>query len=123
MLWKSLLVGLTMAFVVVSLGTTSPVRPAIGKELDVPAGRSLGQTVLCRGGEPTKAVAIGTFSSYMGLYVFDEFGNCVTKDDRGTPETKSDLSAEWLPTEEGGYTVELLNLGGLTNTIHILVIR
>jgi len=47
----------------------------------------------------------------LGLYVYDEYGNCVARDDITTPKTGVDLAADWVPAATARYDVEIRNAG------------
>ncbi len=67
-------------------------------------------------------VAVGDGSSYMGLYVFDRWGNCVAKDDASEVfATRDDLAVEWYPAETAEYTIDVRNFGSSRNIFNISI--
>jgi len=67
-------------------------------------------------------VAIGDGSTFMGLYVFDRWGNCVAKDDVSEVfATRDDMAVEWYPSETDVYTVDVRNFGSSRNMFHISI--
>jgi hypothetical protein len=66
-----------------------------------------------------RAIALGKGKTVLGLYVFDRHGNCVARDDVGSPRTSDDLAVVWIPTETTRYDVEIRNAGYETNIYQI----
>lgn len=61
-----------------------------------------------------------TSAAHLGVYVYDAHGNCVANDDFITPRaSKNDkypnaVAVEWVPPKTASYTVELVNLSGIS---------
>ena len=72
------------------------------------------------GREPALAIIYGDGRTFMGLYVYDHFGNCVDKDDVNHPSARDDVSVHWLPTRPDAYVVEAVNLGPLPNNCDLV---
>src|SRR5581483_183550 len=51
-------------------------------------------TVSFVGQKPARAIVIGSGATYMALYVYDQFGNCVARDEPLGFLTRDDLAAE-----------------------------
>src|SRR5579864_2112370 len=94
------------AVLLVSLGVQSaPVEKVEGRVLTLPPFRRLVESELFAGGAVIDAkvraniIACGQLreGTYLGLYVYDEHGNCVTWDDLGSSSTKDDNAVEWFP--------------------------
>lgn len=61
-------------------------------------------------------IVSGDGRTYLGLYVFDRWGNCVARDDyTGIAAARDDLAVEWYPPEEAAYTVDVYNFGRSRN--------
>jgi hypothetical protein len=67
------------------------------------------------------AIALGDGSSYMGLYAYDTYGNCVAWDDEGMPQTCDDLAIQWSPAQKGVFAVELHNCGIIPNNCKLVL--
>ena len=66
-------------------------------------------------------VVSGKGRTCLGLYVFDEHGNCVAKDDVTSPKTCDDLAADWIPIATSRYDVEICNAGLDLNSYEIAI--
>jgi hypothetical protein len=75
--------------------------------------------VVFRGGERAVVVVQGNHQTYLGLYVFDEEGNCVAHDDLGNQSSPDDLAVEWVPARTGRYWIEVHNFGLRRNTFEV----
>jgi hypothetical protein len=98
----------------------APVVPLKQQLVQVPQFSSVSYTREFKGGEIAKVIASGSGASYMGLYVYDIYGNCIAWDDEGTPATCDDLEVEWEPREKGIYTVEVRNCGPRVNQCKVI---
>lgn len=67
-------------------------------------------------GQRARVIVSGNGATFMGLYVFDEHGNCVARDDQGQRPTQDDLVVEWLPARTARYRVEVRNFGAMPNS-------
>ncbi len=65
------------------------------------------------------AIASGLGSTCLGMYVFDEHGNCVAWDDVTAPQSSDDLAADWIPHETARFDVQIRNAGFESNTYNI----
>jgi hypothetical protein len=74
-----------------------------------------------KGGERASVIAIGKGTSNIGVYVYDNNGNCVAWDDIGRAESFDDMAVEWYPPQTGQYMVEVRNNGTRGNTCKIFV--
>jgi hypothetical protein len=71
--------------------------------------------------ERASVTVSGSGATYLGLYVFDQFGNCVAQDVGTTRNTCDDLAVEWFPSEVAPYAIEVKNLGLVANAFEISV--
>jgi hypothetical protein len=60
-----------------------------------------------RGGEPARVMVSGDGDSDLDLFVYDENGNLVCKDDDGTDQ----MICAWNPRWTGPFTIRIRNLG------------
>jgi hypothetical protein len=114
LLCPALLVGAVLA------GPVQRRDPLIGKArptLEAYSGATV--TDEFRGGERAGVVVSGNGSTQMGLYVYDEHGNCVGSDDQGGQGVYDDLAVVWFPPRTARYTIEVRNLGPLPNTFEL----
>lgn len=70
-------------------------------------------------GEQARAIVIGDGRSYLGLYIYDSFGNCIEKDDRNPANVRDDLACVWTPSKSDSYGIEVVNLGRIPNTCQL----
>jgi hypothetical protein len=96
-----------------------PMQPRLGLMLE--PGLSVLASWKFKGGERASVIGIGQGSTALGLYIYDEHGNCVTWDDMGTAKTKDDVAVEWFPARTAFYTVELRNFGVAMNRLDLAV--
>ena len=74
------------------------------------------------GQKRASAIVVGDGQTYLGIYVFDQWGNCVAKDDSsGSLAARDDLAVEWFPPEISTYTIDVCNFGRSTNTVTIVI--
>jgi hypothetical protein len=98
------------------------IKPVHGKEREtVGSYNSRLYTFTFRGAERSVVIVSGDGSSYLGLYVYDQHGNCVAKDDLSGFPTRDDLAVEWYPHETAPYTIEVKNLGRSFNTYEMAI--
>jgi hypothetical protein len=71
--------------------------------------------------ERASVTVSGSGATYLGLYVFDQFGNCVASDVGTSRNTCDDLAVEWYPPEGERYAIEVKNLGPLANAYELSV--
>jgi hypothetical protein len=102
-------------------GQGSPTKPFKLQTIEVPALGSRVFSVEWEGKQRACAIALGDGSTYMGLYVYDIYGNCVAWDDEGMPQTCDDLAVEWRPRQKGVFAVELHNCGLLANNCKLVL--
>lgn len=104
----------------VSLGSADLVKPREPeKEIVLPAGLTRSYVDAFKKNERTLVIVNGVGACPMGLYVFDEHGNCLAKDDFSSPKTADDLIVQWYPSEQGRYSVDLRNAGFDSNEYQI----
>lgn len=75
------------------------------------AGDTDTYTIRFDGGESAGVVVVGDGDTDLDLYVYDENGNLVCKDDDRTDT----MLCEWTPAWTGDFTVKIKNLGGVYN--------
>src|SRR5215471_18152379 len=103
--------------------TPQPPKAARGKSEKFDPQISHYYKVKGKAGDLASAIAIGDGASFMGLYVYDKYGNCVAWDDEGILRTRDDLAVEWQLKEDGSnYTVEVKNNGSVTNECRVTVV-
>lgn len=61
-----------------------------------------------RGGEPARVAASGDGDSDLDLYVYDEFGNLICRDERYSDE----MFCAWNPNWTGPFRIRVVNRGG-----------
>ncbi len=118
---KRALPGLAALLVVAGLGVAGPLQPRPARPLLLLPGTSYLETTVFKGGEPATAIGIGEGTTYVGLYVYDDQGNCVKWDDLASAATKDDVAVEWLPRGNASYTIELRNFGLAPNTLEFVL--
>lgn len=77
--------------------------------------RSWTKTQLFKANQRACFVAIGSGLTYLGLYVYDEEGNCVAADDQANFATRDDIAVVWFPPKTARYTIEVYNFGKRRN--------
>jgi hypothetical protein len=68
-------------------------------------------TIGFRGGEAARITVAGDGDTDLDLYVYDEFGNLIVKDDDNTDY----CVVSWTPRFTGPFTVRVVNRGGVYN--------
>jgi hypothetical protein len=112
----SALVALTSA------GLAAPVAPEKPRILTIGPLSSKTFTVEFKGRERASAIVTSKANgTYLGLYVYDRYGNCVAWDDLGSPETTGAASVDWFPAEKANYVVEVRNNGSTVNDCKMIV--
>jgi hypothetical protein len=111
------------ALVAVSgFGHGSPVIPFKQQLPQVPQLSSQTYVLEFKGGERAVAIASGDgAATYMGLYVYDNHGNCVAWDDDASWGTRDDLAVEWFPQRTDVYTIEVSNCGLRVNQCKVIL--
>jgi hypothetical protein len=66
-------------------------------------------------------VASGTGATPLGLYVYDQHGNCIARDEAFQHVSRDDLAVEWLPQEAGAYVIQIRSGGGRLNEVQLAV--
>jgi len=99
----------------------SPVerQPPMIATLD--AYRSLTLAAAFKSGERAAVIVSGSGATYMAVFVYDEHGNCVGKDEPAAYPVRDDLVVVWYPPRTGRYTVEVRNNGALPNRFQMAV--
>jgi hypothetical protein len=113
--------GITILLCYAGMGGGSPLSPVEPRVKALEPGRSLLEARTFKGGERASIIAIGNGAAFLGLYVYDEHGNCVAWDDIGTASTKDDVAVEWFPPETTAYTLELRNFGLAPDQVELTV--
>jgi hypothetical protein len=105
----ALLVGSTM----VEAGPVPPKRPTVER---VAAGATDVYTVTFRGGERATVTVRGDGDTDLDLYVYDENGNLIVKDDDHTDNCVVSFTPKWT----GPFKIRVVNRGNVYNqyTIH-----
>lgn len=93
-------------------------RVARTQELVPPYGQRNYSVVFFQG-QRALIIVSGDQQSYLGLYVYDEEGNCVAQDDLGGQGSWDDLAVAWYPLRTGVYRVEVRNFGPRPNVFQI----
>jgi len=94
------------------LGGGAPVQRVPMRALTLEPGMSLLESHTFKANERASVIGVRPEgAAFVGLYVYDVHGNCVTWDDVGTTDTKADIAVEWFPTHSVSYTIEVRNLG------------
>jgi len=88
----------------------------------IPGLRTRSYTETFKGQERALVIVSGNWESCLGLYIFDARGNCVARDDRSGPQTADDLAVEWIPPEQGRYSIEVRN-GGVPENVYQIAVR
>src|SRR5437763_1580295 len=95
-----------------SLGGCAPLRGSKTTKGEVDAFGQSSFVDLFEAQKRACAIVIGDGDTYLGLYVFDRWGNCVARDDfSGSSAARDDLAVEWFPPEVGPYTIDVRNFG------------
>jgi hypothetical protein len=105
-----------------SVGTSGPVtgRVLALKEDVVGAGtKSYANTF--KAGQRASVTVSGSGATYLGLYVYDPFGNCIAHDKGTQPNTCDDVAVEWYPPEVQRYAIEVKNFGQIPNSYAISI--
>jgi hypothetical protein len=102
-------------------GHGGPLTPVKQQLPQIPQLASQSYTFEFKGGERAIVIASGDGSTYMGLYVYDSHGNCISWDDEGNLATKDDLAVDWYPRQNGVYTIEVCNCGPLVNPCKVII--
>lgn len=113
--------ALTALVVLLSAGVGSWASPEkkVGHEKATVGGMSSwSRTVTFKAGEPAYAIVVGDGNSHLGLYVLDEHGNCLARDDAADAKFLDDRWVIWHPTKTQRYTIEVRNLGPQADTFH-----
>jgi hypothetical protein len=104
-------------------GTAGPEKP-VGplSKIKINVGASWSMAVTCKGGERAAAFAMGDKgNAYLGLYVYDKDGNCVARHDDIKPKYLNDRAVIWYPPTTQTYTIEVRNLGFVSDTFTFVV--
>jgi hypothetical protein len=98
-----------------------PVKPRLGLNLP-PFRRLLENRLFAVAKEPASVIAIGLDgATNLGLYIYDEHGNCVAWDDLASSSTRDDTAVQWFPVQKERFTIELRNLGMASSRFDIVV--
>ncbi len=98
-------------------GPVKPVPARLKEEVEPFGQRSYVETF--KGGQRACVVVMGSGSSYLGLYVYDDQGNCVAWDDLANAASRDSVAVEWFPLQETTCTVQVRNLSGHRNQYKI----
>jgi hypothetical protein len=115
-------VGVMAVLCLAGFSGGSPVQPVPLRVFALEPGTSRLETHTFKAGERASVISIGREgATFLGLYIYDEHGNCVTWDDIGTSSTKDDVAVEWFPSRAAPYTVEVRNFGLAVNKLELAV--
>jgi len=104
------------------MGGGAPVQRVPTRALTLEPGMSLLESHTFKANERASVIGVGREgATFLGLYVYDVHGNCVTWDDVGTTATKDDVAVEWFPAETASYTIEVRNFGMAVNKLELAV--
>ena len=96
-----------------TLGSTSG--PIVHYD-SVLAGRTDSYTLTFQGGEMARIAVVGDGDTDLDLYVFDEYGNEIGRDDDYTDH----CLVQWAPRWTGRFTVKIANRGSVYNRYALL---
>jgi hypothetical protein len=99
----------------------SPQRPVADLQEDISPQQVHTWIHKHEGGQRSWVAVSGTGVCALGLYVYDQHGNCVARDDFAGLEVRDDLAASWRVPATGPYAIEVHNLGLVANTYDISV--
>jgi hypothetical protein len=121
---KSGILAVAVWLMMVSVGVDgSPVEPVAPRILNLPPYWSFVESRTFAANQRANIIAIGHLrdGTFLGLYVYDDRGNCVAWDDLGSSSTRDDLAVEWFPMQKEQYTYELRNFGARSNRLDFVV--
>jgi hypothetical protein len=75
------------------------------------AGAADVYTIVFRGGEAARVIVSGDGDTDLDLYIYDQFGNLITKDD----DSSDDCVVGWTPRWTGKFTIRIVNQGRVHN--------
>jgi len=113
--------GVLLFLTCANWGIGGPSTPFVTAPPEISPLASQTYTVEFKGHQRACTIAIGNGNTYMGLYVYDSYGNCVAWDDEGMPQTCDDLAVEWWPRKDAVYVIELHNNGLMTNICKVAI--
>lgn len=99
----------------------SPQRPVADRQEDIIPQQVHTWIHKHEGGQKSWVAISGTGVCSLGLYVYDQHGNCVARDDFAGLEVRDDLAAAWRVPTTGEYAIEVHNLGLVANTYDMAV--
>jgi len=114
----ALAVFFLMAFLCAQSSPLEPVKP---REVVLEPYRRVVETQVFAAGQLGKVIGIGDGRTYLALYLYDSYGNCVAWDDQGTSSIKDDVYVECFPLHPERYTYEFRNQGSSSNRVEIAV--
>jgi hypothetical protein len=109
-------------FLAAPWGFTSPTQTFKTRREPVPSSSALYFVVSCVRGEQTQVIASGGGRAPLGVYVFDEHGNCIAREEALSSNfSADDLAVEWYPPAPGPYLIELRNQGRQGNDVELVI--
>jgi hypothetical protein len=99
----------------------SPLEPVKPRVADVGPFRRVVESRVFRAGQAAKVIGVGNDRTYLGLYLYDSYGNCLAWDDQGNSSIKDDIAVEWFPVHNEPYTYEFRNQGSGFNSLDMAV--
>jgi hypothetical protein len=114
--------ALPVALLFGTTGDGGPLKPRKPERPDVVVYGKASFIDRFEGQKRAGVIIIGDGTSYLGLYVFDRWGNCVARDDTsGAKAARDDLAVEWYPAEEAAYSIDVCNFGPHTNKFTLVI--
>lgn len=118
--WAGL--GVVELLLIAGLSGGGPVEPRKTEKAQVTPFATTAFADHFEKGKRANAIVSGDGQTYLGLYIFDRWGNCVAKDDTsGSSAGRDDLAVEWFPPEVASYTIEVCNFGRYANEFTIAI--
>jgi hypothetical protein len=120
---KSTFAGSMIVFVGLAATTwAGPEKPFPTAKYQVKVKSSWTMTVKFKGGERANVIIVGEKEkSYLALYIYDENGNLIARDDDTKGFFLNDRWVIWFPAKTQKYTIEVRNLGTIEDDFFIAI--
>ena len=99
----------------------SPLEEVKPRQVVIEPYRRFVESLVFAADKPAKVIGIGNGRTYLALYLYDPYGNCVAWDDQGTLSIKDDVYVEFFPHHNEIYSYEIRNQGSSFNRLEIAV--